>query len=42
MAGWDQDTINNLRLKNQWKMNMQNKLPDIMRDINTVDDRENG
>ena len=44
MTGWDQDTVNNMRLKNQWKMNMQNKLPDIMRDINTVavDERENG
>jgi hypothetical protein len=31
--------MNSLRMQNQWKLNMQGKLKDIMRDAMAVDDK---
>lgn len=35
----DGESINALRMQNQWKLNLQSKLKDIMRDVMAVDDK---
>jgi hypothetical protein len=40
MSGWDQDSLNKLRIKNQWKLNFQSKITDIMRDVMNLDDKK--
>ena len=34
------EALDQLRMQNQWKLNMQNNLGDIMRDVTTMDDKK--
>ena len=35
----DGEALNALRMQNQWKLNLQSKLGDIMRDVLAVDEK---
>jgi hypothetical protein len=40
LAGLAPEALASLRMKNQWKMNLQNNMADILRDVSSVDDKK--